>query len=430
MKGCGVLLLAIVAVVQAVNAVTLEWDPSPDAWVAGYAIHYGSACSNYTARVDVGNETAATITNLAAGVTYYFVATAYTADGQESLPSNEVAYTVPLSEEGMFTNQPPIVEAGEDQIITLPAVVTLAATVSDDGLPADSDAVQVVWMIMSGPDEIEFENPTTHTTAAEFLIAGSYVLRVIATDGELTASDDLTVTVVEPVLDSPVGLMLEAENGWLSSPTLVGTNADGAVYVSTDTAGGGGGCYGFEVRQPKEYVIWARVLAAGELRDRLYLQADGGNTNILRASSSSSVVADWQWVCVVPESPVRVVSSPGPRRFKFDAGYHSVTIWGNGVGLRLDKFIVTDDLDFVPTDQASDTSVPVISNLSFTSEGCRVSWSARSGLIYRLVCRESLSDTEWRPASPNLVALGDELTWTDDVLPWGTSRFYAIHVIR
>jgi hypothetical protein len=87
--------------------VTLEWDPSPDAWVAGYAIHYGTTSSNYTVRVDVGNATSCTVTNLTSGITYYFVATAYAADGQESLPSNEVAYTVP-GEDPSHTNAPPV----------------------------------------------------------------------------------------------------------------------------------------------------------------------------------------------------------------------------------------------------------------------------------------------------------------------------------
>lgn len=87
-------VLFCLLVLQALG-VTLEWDPSPDAWVYGYAIHYGTASSNYTVRVDVGNQCTCTITNLTPGVTYYFVATAYTTDGQESLPSNEVSYTVP-----------------------------------------------------------------------------------------------------------------------------------------------------------------------------------------------------------------------------------------------------------------------------------------------------------------------------------------------
>ena len=88
-------LFGFLLTLQVVLGVTLEWDPSPDAWVSGYALHYGTASSNYTIRIDVGNATSCTITNLTPGVTYYFVATAYATDGQESLPSNEVAYTVP-----------------------------------------------------------------------------------------------------------------------------------------------------------------------------------------------------------------------------------------------------------------------------------------------------------------------------------------------
>ena len=103
MKKLWCLTLLTITLLSSVFAVTLEWDPSPDSWVAGYAIHYGTMSSNYMIRLDVGNSTTCTITNLSQGVTYYFVATAYTSDGQESLPSNEVAYTVPI----ISTNIPP-----------------------------------------------------------------------------------------------------------------------------------------------------------------------------------------------------------------------------------------------------------------------------------------------------------------------------------
>ena len=108
-------------------AVTLEWCPSPDVWVTGYKVHYGTndtvltnwwptimvypdtndPCSGivisngggwyrtYTDFVDAGNTNVVTITNLVVGSTYYITATAYTADGLESPPSNEVSYTVP-----------------------------------------------------------------------------------------------------------------------------------------------------------------------------------------------------------------------------------------------------------------------------------------------------------------------------------------------
>src|SRR5690349_9099222 len=69
--------------------VHLAWDPSPDTNVAGYYIYIGPRSGFYTSRIDVGNVTNATFGNLSSG-TYYFIASAYSPDRVESLPSNEV----------------------------------------------------------------------------------------------------------------------------------------------------------------------------------------------------------------------------------------------------------------------------------------------------------------------------------------------------
>ena len=76
-------------------AVGLAWDPSPDPNVTGYAIYYGTNSGSYQTRVNVGNVTNCVITVPTDGHTWYFVATAYTIDGVESLPSNEVSYAPP-----------------------------------------------------------------------------------------------------------------------------------------------------------------------------------------------------------------------------------------------------------------------------------------------------------------------------------------------
>lgn len=89
-------VLVMLACVVKMLAVTLAWDASPDANVSGYAIYYGTNSGGWTVRVDVGNVTNCTITLPTSGnVTYFFVATAYTPEGIESVPSNEVSYTPP-----------------------------------------------------------------------------------------------------------------------------------------------------------------------------------------------------------------------------------------------------------------------------------------------------------------------------------------------
>lgn len=75
--------------------VTLAWDPNPEPTVSGYRVYYGTFSYYYTAVVDVGDQTALTITGLLPGVTYFFSATAYSSNGDESCFSGEIAYTVP-----------------------------------------------------------------------------------------------------------------------------------------------------------------------------------------------------------------------------------------------------------------------------------------------------------------------------------------------
>jgi len=62
--------------------VTLEWDPNTEPDLAGYKLYYGTA-SGYAQVIDVGNTTMYTVTNLTAGVTYYFAVTAHDASGHE-----------------------------------------------------------------------------------------------------------------------------------------------------------------------------------------------------------------------------------------------------------------------------------------------------------------------------------------------------------
>jgi len=75
--------------------VTLAWDSNPEQTVEGYRVYYGTHSYYYTSVVDVGDQTALTITGLLPGVTYFFSATAYSSTGDESCFSGEIAYTVP-----------------------------------------------------------------------------------------------------------------------------------------------------------------------------------------------------------------------------------------------------------------------------------------------------------------------------------------------
>jgi K319L-like, PKD domain len=94
-------------------------------------------------------------------------------------------------------NEPPTVDAGPDQAITLPASsVDLQGAVSDDGRP--SGILTATWSQLSGPGPVEFDDPASPATTARLPAVGEYVLRLTASDTQLEASDDVHRDVRPP----------------------------------------------------------------------------------------------------------------------------------------------------------------------------------------------------------------------------------------
>jgi chitodextrinase len=93
---------ALVLVVSALSvstsaAQTVGWDANTESNLAGYILAYGTQPGSSATTIDVGNVTARAVTGLQGGVTYYFRVRAYNTSGEQSGPSNEVAYTVPAA---------------------------------------------------------------------------------------------------------------------------------------------------------------------------------------------------------------------------------------------------------------------------------------------------------------------------------------------
>jgi hypothetical protein len=97
------LFLGSLSPVQAAQTVTLTWDG--ERGIVGYSLHYGTASRKYTRIQDVGNTTLATVSNLTAGQSYFFVVTAYNAVG-ESLPSNEVSFRATMDAPMLAMHRP------------------------------------------------------------------------------------------------------------------------------------------------------------------------------------------------------------------------------------------------------------------------------------------------------------------------------------
>jgi RHS repeat-associated protein len=99
-------------------------------------------------------------------------------------------------------NQPPVVDAGPDQTITLPTnTVMLNGTATDDGLPNGTLIIQ--WSEISGPASVTFSSPNTAVTQATFSAAGTYVLQLSANDSQYTSTSTTTVTVLPAKVNQP-----------------------------------------------------------------------------------------------------------------------------------------------------------------------------------------------------------------------------------
>jgi hypothetical protein len=97
-------LFAMLAMLEKTNAsnIILNWNPSVSRNVTGYDVYYGTTSGNYPYSVNAGHATTITISNLIPGAKYYFAATAYTADGEQSPFSAPAVAVIPQ----LFSTEP------------------------------------------------------------------------------------------------------------------------------------------------------------------------------------------------------------------------------------------------------------------------------------------------------------------------------------
>jgi RHS repeat-associated protein len=140
-----------------------------------------------------------------------------TPDGRFDVQSYTLAILSP--------NERPVVNAGDDRLIKTAETASLNGTATDDGFPRNS-TLGVTWSAVSGPGTVGFTNATVAATNATFSKSGSYLLRLAATDGELSASDEVTVTVnTVPVVNAGADQTLAQSN----TVVLSGTVSDDGV---------------------------------------------------------------------------------------------------------------------------------------------------------------------------------------------------------
>ena len=198
------LMVAITASSVHAASVTLAWDASADTTVTGYIVHYGVVGGTTTSALDVANQTTAVVPNLTAGASEFFYVTSYNAQRVESLPSNQITYTIPTT-----SNTAPTISSIANRTINEDSTTgPLALTVGDAETAAGS---LLMSGVSSNPTLVPNVNIVFGGTGASRTVAvtpapnqsGTTTITLTVSDGTASTSTSFTLTV-NPVNDPPL----------------------------------------------------------------------------------------------------------------------------------------------------------------------------------------------------------------------------------
>jgi len=316
------------------DQVQLAWDAptnpdgTPVTTLAGYRLYYWQGSLEVTQSVDVGNQTTYTLTGLVDGATYSFVATAYDTSGNESGDSNTVTVTV----------------------ASTPGAPVTIAVLANDSDP-DGNPLTIAAVTQGAHGTVTISGTTvTYTPAAIFAGIDSFTYTI--TDGQggsVTATITVTVSVI---------VQLEAEAGTLYSPMAVGTDTttptlqyvwvpDSNGNILDPLQNGGYVRYSFAVPKADGYVIWGRVSPSETGTGSFFIGVDVHGPapylvwDVTPMPTSRTPPPPWAWDEAASDTtPV----------FFLVAGNHTLTIRQRESGSKLDKLVITNNLNLIPHD--------------------------------------------------------------------------------
>lgn len=138
----------------------------------------------------IGSPTSAS-TQISGLVQGTFVFRLTVTDNQGATGTDTVQITVNPAQ---VPNNPPIVNAGVDQVITLPAPLNLSGSATD----SDGTISSYQWSMVSGPNSATFANVTAASTSVTNAVAGTYVFQLRATDNQGASATDTVQVIVNP----------------------------------------------------------------------------------------------------------------------------------------------------------------------------------------------------------------------------------------
>ena len=183
-------------------------------------------------------------------------------------------------------NTAPSVKLAEDTSMTGNLYTTLKATCTDDGMPYDKD-MSYVWKLVSAPEgaEVILSSANKPTTTISGSVEGEYTVRFTVSDGELSATAELTVTLKqgaagglgEDVAPDAASVESDYTSSW---ENLNGINKPGFEPTSSNVGAGKGWGNWPQSAGSEHYVgyTWDEAVTVGGAD--IYWYDDGGGTQV------------------------------------------------------------------------------------------------------------------------------------------------------
>ena len=183
-------------------------------------------------------------------------------------------------------NTAPSVKLAEDTSMTGNLYTTLKATCTDDGMPYDKD-MSYVWELVSAPEgaEVILSSANKPTTTISGSVEGEYTVRFTVSDGELSATAELTVTLKqgaagglgEDVAPDAASVESDYTSSW---ENLNGINNPSFEPTSSNVGAGKGWGNWRQSAGSEHYVgyTWDEAVTVGGAD--IYWYDDGGGTQV------------------------------------------------------------------------------------------------------------------------------------------------------
>ena len=183
-------------------------------------------------------------------------------------------------------NTAPSVKLAEDTSMTGNLYTTLKATCTDDGMPYDKD-MSYAWELVSAPEgaEVILSSANKPTTTISGSVEGEYTVRFTVSDGELSATAELTVTLKqgaagglgEDVAPSASSVESDYTSSW---ENLNGINKPSFEPTSSNVGAGKGWGNWPQSAGSEHYVgyTWDEAVTVGGAD--IYWYDDGGGTQV------------------------------------------------------------------------------------------------------------------------------------------------------